>query len=169
MLLDVRDALKNPGQSYPLVRELTLEAMDVLDEQIRFDQVCLSGEFVGAGESVKISGTARAVVRAHCALCLSPLSQEIEAPVDEVFTKTLDPDNPDQYPLDGYKIDPTPVVRDALLLELPLRFLCGEDCKGLCPVCGINRNTQRCTCQEGPDGKHPFSALSGLLIDDEEV
>ena len=37
-------------------------------------------------------------------------------------------------------------VLDALLLEMPMRFLCKPDCKGLCPVCGRNRNIESCTC-----------------------
>lgn len=169
MRLDVRNALKNPGQSYPLSRALSLPPMDVLDDVIRFDQILLSGEFVGSDESVRIDGDITAIVHAHCALCLEPLHTEVQTHVDEVFTQRPNPDDPDQYPLDGYEIELTDLVRDALLLELPMRFVCREDCEGLCPVCGANRNTQRCTCQEGRERKHPFSALSELLTEDEEV
>ena len=60
-------------------------------------------------------------------------------------------------------------VSDALLLELPYRFLCSENCQGICPVCGKNRNIAPCTCQEGGERQNPFSALSELLTEDEEV
>ena len=46
------------------------------------------------------------------------------------------------------KIDLTEVVREQLYLALPMKPLCREDCKGLCPVCGVNRNRETCTCQE---------------------
>jgi len=46
------------------------------------------------------------------------------------------------------KIDLREVVREQLYLALPMKPLCQEDCKGLCPVCGVNRNRETCTCQE---------------------
>jgi uncharacterized protein len=46
------------------------------------------------------------------------------------------------------KIDLTDVVREQLYLALPMKPLCREECKGLCPVCGVNRNRETCTCQE---------------------
>ena len=48
------------------------------------------------------------------------------------------------YPLSGDELDLEPLARDAVLLELPLAPLCSEDCRGLCPVCGANRNTEPC-------------------------
>jgi uncharacterized protein len=45
------------------------------------------------------------------------------------------------------KIDLAEVVREQLYLALPMKPLCREDCKGLCPVCGVNRNRETCTCQ----------------------
>lgn len=46
------------------------------------------------------------------------------------------------------KIDLGEVVREQLYLALPMKPLCQEDCKGLCPVCGVNRNRETCTCQQ---------------------
>ena len=46
------------------------------------------------------------------------------------------------------KIDLGEVVREQLYLALPMKPLCREDCKGLCPVCGVNRNRETCTCQQ---------------------
>jgi uncharacterized protein len=65
---------------------------------------------------------------------------EDEAPVDE-----------DVLGLAEYrdeKIDLGEVVREQLYLALPMKPLCQEDCKGLCPVCGGNRNRETCTCQQ---------------------
>ena len=46
------------------------------------------------------------------------------------------------------KIDLREVVREQLYLAMPMKPLCREDCKGLCPVCGVNRNRETCTCQQ---------------------
>ena len=169
MMLDVRDALKNPGQSYPLAAEISLEPMDVLYEVVAFEDVTMAGQIVGAGESVRLMGVCRARLRAHCALCLCEVEMPIEVEFDEVFAKNPDVSDPDQYPLEGYEVALNIIAKDVLLLELPMRFVCGANCRGLCPSCGTNRNHQRCTCHEGRASKHPLAALSELLTEDEEV
>lgn len=170
MRIDVSAALKNPGQAYPFSGRVVLAPMQVLDDPVSFEDVRVEGVCVGAGESASVEGKISASVHTRCARCLCPVEEPIEAAVHEIFTKEPDPQDPDQRPLDGHEIDLSDIVRDALLLELPLRFLCSADCKGLCPVCGVNMNNERCTCQEeGLTRPNPFSALSELLTEDEEV
>jgi len=53
------------------------------------------------------------------------------------------------------------VLREQVLLALPVRTLCKPDCKGLCPRCGQNRNSQPCNCDEGPSDPR-WEALAGL-------
>ena len=62
----------------------------------------------------------------------------------------LDPDE-DTYPIEGDHLDLQPLVRDALLLELPLAPLCREDCRGLCPECGADLNAAPCECRPAGD------------------
>ncbi len=195
MLMDVSLALKNPGQTYPFEAAVEVEPMIVLDDPVRFDRVTLKGVYIGAGDSVRgglvrVQGVLSADVESRCALCLEPVKTHVEAAVDVSFVKAeairaannayranqdddLDYETSlndgDMYPLDGYRIDLQPMVEEALVLELPMRFICSEDCKGICPVCGTNRNIAPCTCQEGGDRQNPFSALSELLTEDEEV
>ena len=64
------------------------------------------------------------------------------------------------YPLAGDELDLEPLARDAVLLELPLAPLCAEDCRGLCPTCGANRNTEPCACPRPVDPR--WSALDAL-------
>ncbi|WP_164001328.1 YceD family protein [Pyxidicoccus caerfyrddinensis] len=56
----------------------------------------------------------------------------------------------DQEVFDGKTIDLDPIVREQLILALPLTIVCREDCKGLCPQCGINRNDATCSCETKP-------------------
>ena len=53
------------------------------------------------------------------------------------------------------------VLREQVLLSLPVRTLCKPDCKGLCQRCGANRNSQACSCEDGPSDPR-WEALSGL-------
>ncbi len=56
-------------------------------------------------------------------------------------------DSADQEVFDGKKIDLDPIVREQVLLALPMDAVCKEDCKGLCPVCGQNLNERECSCE----------------------
>ena len=73
----------------------------------------------------------------------------MDVPVDCVFARE---EGDETYPLEGYRADISRAAFEALLSELPMRFVCREDCKGLCPVCGRNRNTNPCDCLEGARG-----------------
>jgi len=66
----------------------------------------------------------------------------------------------DRYPFGGLEIDMTKPVHDCVILDLPTRVLCREDCAGLCPTCGTNLNTKKCKCKESAvDEANPFAAL----------
>ncbi len=169
-MIDVSNALKNPGQAYPFECPLALEPMDVLSDEITLTDILLKGEMTGAGESVSVRGTVRADLHAHCARCLKEVSQPLKSEIDEVFVREADPENPDHRLLEGHEIDLTSPAREALLLEMPMRLLCRKDCKGLCPVCGANLNDKSCECPKGEPKPNPFAALSKLYPnDDEEV
>ena len=169
-MIDVSAALKNPGQTYPFECALTLEPMDVLSDEVLLKDILLKGDFTGAGESISVTGTVRAVLTAHCARCLKEVSLPLKADIDEVFVREANPDDPDQRLMDGHEIDMTGPAREALLLEMPMRLLCRKDCKGLCPTCGANLNDKPCDCPKGEPVANPFAALSELFTsDDEEV
>lgn len=64
---------------------------------------------------------------------------------------------------DGDQIDLSPLIREQFLLSLPTRPLCREDCKGLCPKCGINLNHSQCDCSV--ETGHPgLAALRNLKV-----
>src|SRR3954449_3387501 len=78
----------------------------------------------------------------ECRRCLRPVVGDVHAHVRELYEQ--DSDGEETYPLRGDQLDLAPLARDAVLLELPQAPLCKEDCLGLCPVCGANRNESDC-------------------------
>jgi len=74
----------------------------------------------------------------------------------------LSEDELDVFPYEGEAIDLEPLLREQLILAVPFAPLCREDCKGLCPQCGIDRNFATCNC-EGPLDPR-FAALKGLKL-----
>ena len=136
--------------------------------------VTFSGSYMLADETVIVRGTACADVTSNCARCAGPATTHVEAELEEAYVRdtgdermeTLDEDT---YTYSGHVLELDDAVRTALLLELPSRVLCKEDCKGLCSQCGTDLNINECSCQKDLIRKNPFSALASLLNEDEEV
>ncbi|HZC26845.1 MAG TPA: YceD family protein [Actinopolymorphaceae bacterium] len=117
-------------------------------------------------EGVLVSGTARAPLSGECARCLDPLTSSIEVELQELYvysdTRSGESAEDDERRLEGDFINLEPVVRDAMVLALPLSPLCRDDCPGLCTECGV-----RLAAAE-PDHHHDavdprWAALQGML------
>ncbi|MFD4140615.1 DUF177 domain-containing protein [Streptomyces sp. NBC_00390] len=128
-------------------------------------------------EGVLVTGTARAAAEGDCVRCLEPLRHEVAADFQELFTypdaddrgrsraatpdkDTVDDEDEDTLFLEDGLFDLEPVLRDAVVLALPMQPVCQEDCAGLCSDCGINLN-------ENPGHHHDavdirWAALQGL-------
>ncbi len=167
--LKVSDALKNPGQEYPFEADAVLEEMMVLGDPVRFEDIAVRGVYVGSEETVSVDADVTANVVSRCARCLEEVRLPLQAHMQAEYVRQIDPEDPDQYLYESSELELTEAVKDALVLALPMRFLCKEDCKGLCPKCGTNLNTGSCTCLEGEDDFGPFAALRSIVENNEEV
>ena len=112
---------------------------------------------------IEVAGQVRAPWTGVCRRCLQELQGELVADVRELYRPVSASEPPDEetYPLVGDHLDLAPLVRDAILLELPIAPLCRSDCAGLCPTCGVDRNEVACGCQAGPTDPR-WSALDAL-------
>ncbi len=110
---------------------------------------------------ITADGTVSSSWRGECRRCGGPVEGGVVARVKERFAPTGGTDRDEEaYPLTGDELDLEPLARDAVLLELPLAPLCREDCAGLCPTCGANRNTETCDCSPATDPR--WAALDAL-------
>jgi uncharacterized protein len=96
-------------------------------------------------DGVVVRGEIDARWRGQCSRCLTPVADEARVHVDELFE--TDPVEGETYKLDHEYLDLEPLVRDALVLDLPNSPLHDPECRGLCPNCGTDRNTSTCDCQ----------------------
>ena len=168
--MNVSRALKDPGQSCSFEESVVLEPMEVLSDPVAFRDIRVKGEYLCPGDDrVSVKAQAVALADTRCSRCLAPVTIDVTASIDAMFARQPDPEDPDLYSFEASTLELTDAVRDALLLELPLQVLCKSDCKGLCPVCGIDLNKDTCTCQEGAEVANPFSALKNIVLNEEEV
>ncbi|HEY1827848.1 MAG TPA: DUF177 domain-containing protein [Acidimicrobiales bacterium] len=97
---------------------------------------------------IDVSGTVTAPWVGVCRRCCVPVTGELVVPVKERFgDEPVSSGSEDEiYPIDNDTIDLGPMVRDVVVLELPMAPLCREDCAGLCPQCGADHNEGPCGC-----------------------
>ena len=97
---------------------------------------------------VQVEGTVTAPWVGICRRCAEPVSGELRIPVRERYAEAplAGPSDEEIYPIVDDDIDLGPLLRDAVVLELPMAPLCRDDCAGLCPQCGANRNEGDCGC-----------------------
>jgi uncharacterized protein len=88
-------------------------------------------------------------VIAECVRCLTEFGQILTAEIDELFTYPPDKaDDPQTTISEQAILDLTPMLREVLLLDMPIQPTCKPDCLGLCPYCGENRNEVQCSHPE---------------------
>jgi uncharacterized protein len=113
---------------------------------------------------ISVSGAVSVPWEGECRRCLSSARGTLRLRVLEHYTE--DGDGSDTYPLKADTVDLEPMVRDAVLLELPQAPLCRPDCRGLCPHCGTDLNRSQCSCEtERLDPR--WAALSSLRFGDD--
>ena len=133
------------------------DELNPIDERVKLiEPAAVSGKVRVAGNEVFVNGHIDARAQVECDRCLQP----VELPVNTDFA--LDYISGAEYEstpaaelteadlslsvFDGETIDINEIVKEQILLTVPARTLCREDCKGICPECGIDRNTGECSC-----------------------
>lgn len=134
--------------------------------------------FTNTGGLLLVEGGVQATVSLECSRCLVTFAQPMEVVIEEQFAietrqvgprsrhteVTIEEDvNPQAGRLfDGPMFDQTELLRQAISVALPMQPLHSEGCRGLCPVCGSDRNVNECAC-ETEEHNRPFGALRDLL------
>ncbi|HEX6041178.1 DUF177 domain-containing protein [Longimicrobium sp.] len=121
------------------------------------------------GEGVFVRGRLRTTVRQACRRCLTSVEQAVDDTVDLFFEPLSEEDQDadgEVYPLParGDELDLRDAVREQLLLRAPEFALCSEECRGLCPQCGADLNTDPCDCVP-ETAVSPWDALKNVKFD----
>ncbi len=121
------------------------------------------GKIVNHLGVLSLQAVVRATYATHCARCFAPLQIPLEAAVQAVLSRE-DAEEEGVLHIDGDTVEVEDALIPELLLQVRMTYLCKEDCKGLCPVCGVNRNVSVCSCQ--PKQIDPrLAGLAALLKD----
>jgi uncharacterized protein len=160
--------------------ELAPGAVDLGEEAEQAGQLAASGraevlhEHRGPRDivaDIRLKGSFSGRFQVPCARCVEPVGIPLAVDFDLIFRPAAADSEATErsitapeteigyYQKDSLLLED--VLREQVLLSLPVRTLCKPDCKGLCPRCGENRNLQPCSCEEGPSDPR-WQALAGL-------
>jgi uncharacterized protein len=141
-------------------------------EIVEVDRSHLVGELTREGGGIAFSGDIETVARLSCSRCLEPYALPLDLHFDLLYTTAPDRVAPGESrmeedlvtvtPFDGVRIDLSALLAEQIDLGLPLKPLCREECRGLCPRCGANRNLAPCDCAGTGAGEPRLRSLKDL-------
>lgn len=146
--------------------------LDFTDERVRLiDPPEISGRAIRKGREVLLDGRLTTVAQVDCDRCLKSIDVPVRtefslqyvtaADYETMHAAALEESDLALSVFDGEAIDVDEIVREQVLLTVPTRSLCREDCKGFCPTCGADKNLKECGCQSG-DSDPRWAGLKDL-------
>ena len=164
LVVSVADLLPHPGTTKRFEREAILDGLVVTGSRVPDGApVRLDLELQAVNDGIVAVGEIRADWVGECRRCLKGAGGEVIAAVQEIYER--DPVEGETRQLGDAMVDLTELARDAVLLELPIAPLCADDCAGICPTCGVDRNETDCDCQ-ATETDPRWAALSDLRFED---
>jgi len=174
MIIDLGSVLRAPRHF-----EFTLEP-DWWQPVVEYDQILgLSSDLTvridisKVGNRFEIKGRVSGGLKIRCGRCLESYDTDLDTEFslfltqrqsvsDQIELELLEEDMSIDF-IEDDKIDLDEIVRAQVYLSLPMKCLCSENCRGLCPVCGINLNKEQCECRK--ETGHPgFSKLKNFVV-----
>ncbi len=166
MKIDLKKLAGLSAGCVPFSESLDLRGETLYGAKPFQNPVQINGEVTSESGVLRMTGTVQTVYSTACARCLKPLDVSLSAKVDTVLTDEPDAEEDDDlFVLTGDSVDTADVFVPALILQVQMTYLCREDCKGLCPHCGADRNEVACDCESRQIDPR-FAALRALLDSD---
>jgi len=130
----------------------------ITDNKAKPDTVSVRIKLLRFGKKILVDGSVKGVVLLKCSRCLNDFSRPVDLDFREEYTpadetelerdQELSDDELDISFYKGEEIDVTGIVKEQVLLEIPMKPLCNDDCRGMCSRCGADLNVQSCNCKE---------------------
>ncbi len=158
----------NAGDSLPVEFK---EKLDLPQEYFVINNstvVSFKGTMTLKSGLYNLSGVCSGEFSLLCGSCTDEVTYPYTIEVDEFFTNSLiDEEDSDIIYFKGFEVDVIPAIFTNIILNIPMNVLCSDECKGLCPYCGTNRNNSSCNCEKPIDPR--FDLLNSFFDDKEEV
>jgi Predicted metal-binding, possibly nucleic acid-binding protein len=150
MKINVSGILKGMGSRIEINDSINIPLISFKGEDIPVNSpITVKASITNTGDYLLAEGGIKAELTLECSRCTEKFNYTAESHFEEKFSNSHDKmeNDEDIIIFEGDSIDLTDVVIGNLLLSLPMKYICSENCKGLCPQCGKNINTGKCDCK----------------------
>ena len=143
MLIDVNNLVLGDSEEFAFSQSMQPNGVPA--------KVSIKGILTYTKEGYVLKGNINAVLSLVCDKCLDSFTSELDLPFDEVFSNAEPEADSEKefWNFSDKSIDLKPAVEANILLNMPMKAVCSDNCKGLCPVCGHNLNKGDCGCDRG--------------------
>ena len=150
MIIDLSSVIKDYDGNMEICVKCELENTDFLGEEFVFpDGLTVCGKITNNTKSLHLQAKVKGKIRVLCARCRKEVSEDVEFDMSEVLVRddeqTTHIDD-DVVVFSGTTLDIDDIVINNFLMNISSKFLCKDDCKGLCPKCGKDLNEGDCDC-----------------------
>jgi uncharacterized protein len=162
LVVPVAELLRRPGAQRNVRVEVAAEGLSARDAHVPDGaDVAVDVVLESLSDGITVDGEVRTTWEGTCRRCLGPARGELRAEVHELYQH--DPMDEDAFRFEGDQLDLHPMVRELVMVELPMAPICRDDCRGLCPVCGADRNEADRTGTDCGHGDTPADARWAAL------
>lgn len=157
--VELEPVFNNNGAVLPVEFDMSLSCVDMGISGITDGTIHVAGVIKNSTDIVVFSAKAEFTLFLSCDRCACEFKRHFSVPIMHTFVTELNDENNDNFiVIDGFHYDIEPVVREDILLAMPTKILCRDDCAGVCHRCGKNLNDGPCECTKEFD--HRWDALS---------
>ena len=165
MRLYIGEVKKSIGRTFRDIEEENFSPLRWRGEKLPFAQsVRLDALLTNCGGEILVKGVVDTALVMPCSRCLEPTLQKIEAVfyleyrnlsrihrLSDIEAEAGEADEVGYFWEEDNYIEVTQEIEELILINLPMKPLCSPYCRGLCPICGVNRNKESCSCEEEID------------------
>ena len=149
MKINIASVLKNEGASKQFSGNVELGMFDFMGSTLEFKTpLCVEGKIHNIGGTLEVSAQITGEYFTQCSRCGKEVREDFSADLFESMENDFSDIDPECISVSGNVIDISGSIDACIFNNIPLQFLCSEDCKGLCPVCGTDLNENECNCEK---------------------
>ena len=147
MKINIASVLRNDGASQSFTGSVELGTVVYMGSTISFEgPLAVSGKVINIGGTLEISADISGSYKTECSRCGVPVTENFSAELFESIENDFSDIDEECITISGNVMDISGSIDACIFGNIPMQFLCKEDCKGLCPECGINLNENECNC-----------------------
>lgn len=147
MVLNLKQIYEIVGEKLDVDYQISPESLDYVKGYTFSAPISVSAEVVNRAGIVTLTYFVKVLLKAECDRCLSEFEREYAFSFEHILVRSLNSEDNDEYVVtEDDKLELDELAVSDIILSLPSKMLCKEDCKGLCCHCGTNLNDHECNC-----------------------